>query len=729
MTEQSTTEFEAGRRAARLRDLLDYHGRRYHVLDDPEISDAEYDALFRELLSLEEKYPSLRFLYSPTARVGGAVLESLPSRRHSLPMYSLDNVFSLDEGHDFVRKMLRLLPGEEENSLAFWMEPKMDGLAMELIYERGLLVCALTRGDGETGEEVTENMRTVRNLPLRLNCPGLPPEVLEARGEVLMSKKDFAALNARRQESGGRLFANPRNAAAGSVRQLDSGVAASRPLRFLAYGTGRVEWGGGRSSVWSTQQEVMLGLRDMGFEIAPGAAICASFTELEQWWKNLALTRESFPFELDGAVAKINSLDLQDKLGFTARVPRFSVAFKFAAPQARAQLLDISIQVGRTGVLTPVAVLSPVNIGGVVVRRATLHNESEILGKDLRIGDTVLVQRAGEVIPEVVAALPDLRTGAERVYVFPRTCPECGAEVFRAAEEAAVRCLNRSCPAVLRESVKHFVSKAGLDIQGLGGKTAEQMLRENLLQSPADIFVLSDEDLLKLERKGEKSVANLRAALEQARESCTLPRLIAALGIRHVGEQTAKALAREFGSLDALAEADFAALCRVNDVGPEVAASIRDFFQTRGNRELLAALRAAGVWPVTRKTAEDAGGTGAQKSGPVFLSLFPAAGSQNPDRAKARSASLPAAVQAEKLRGRTVLFTGTLAAMGRSAAERLAEEAGADVVTGVSRKLDYLVAGDKPGSKLAKAGSLGVTVLSEDEFLSMINAPGPPEQT
>ncbi|MDR1489177.1 MAG: NAD-dependent DNA ligase LigA [Desulfovibrio sp.] len=706
---------DAAARAARLIALLEHHGRRYHVLDDPEISDAEYDALFMELLGLEEQYPVLRSPHSPTLRVGGEILESLPSRAHSLPMYSLDNVFSLGEGREYVRKLLRLLPDVDESSLSFWMEPKMDGLAMELIYERGIFVRALTRGDGLTGEEVTGNMRTVRNVPLRLS--GSVPDLVEVRGEVLISRKDFAALNARQEQSGGKLFANPRNAAAGSVRQLDSSVAARRPLRFLAYGTGRVEG----AKAWSTQQELMFWIRDLGFEIAPKAGLCLSFAALEQWWNSLVTARDSFPFELDGAVAKINSLALQEKLGFTSRAPRFAVAFKFAAPRARAKLLDISLQVGRTGALTPVANLSPVNVGGVVVRRATLHNEDEIRAKDLRIGDTVLVQRAGDVIPEVVAALPELRDGTEKVFIFPAHCPECGGGVFREKGESAVRCLNRACPAVLRESVKHFVSKAGLDIQGWGGKLAEQLLRAKLLSSPADIFALKDEDLLGLERQGEKSVANLRAALEDTRRNCTLPRLISALGIRHVGEETAKALAGEFGSLDALSAADVEALCRVRDVGPEVAASIRDFFLAEGNRRLLEDLRGQGVWPEARAMSVSE----PEREMPRQMLLpFSPDTEKKGDMAEEKSGK----AGASPLYGKTILFTGALSALSRSEASRLAEKAGAGVLSGVSARLDYLVVGDSPGSKLRKAEALGVGVLNEEEFLRMVNAPVAPEK-
>ncbi len=720
---------QAKLRAAELRTLLEHHGWRYYVQDDPEISDAEYDALFRELVLLEERWPALKSPDSPTLRVGGEVLDSLPSYAHSLRMYSLDNVFSMEEWREFVQKMLRLLPGVREGDLSFWMEPKMDGLAMELIYEKGLLVRALTRGDGEVGEEVTANMRTVKNIPLRLRDDAGPvPFLLEARGEVLMTKKDFAALNLRQEARGAKPFANPRNAAAGSVRQLDSTVAAERPLRFLAYGLGRVVWSEPSSaetvkeeaSPWNSQQECMLGLQSLGFSIAPNAALCPSVAEVETWQRALAGERKSFPFELDGAVAKLNSLPLQKRLGFTARAPRFAVAFKFEAMQAATKLEDIQIQVGRTGVLTPVAVLTPVSVGGVTVSRATLHNEDEIRAKDLRIGDKVLVRRAGDVIPEVVGPIPEKRTGEEKEFIFPSTCPECGGHVRREAGEAAWRCVNRACPAVRRESIKHFVSKAGLDIQGVGARWVEQLVDLGLVQSPADLFGLRAEKLRGLERMGEKSAANFVAALEKARTTATLPRFLCALGIRHVGEQTAKALARTFGSVEALSEATEEQLCRIPDVGPEVAAAIDDFFAEPGNKQVLADLKGLGLWPVMTVQARPARQTAAQvaarHSGIIsplaqnsLLSLL--TGSE--ERAQGQTGE-----NQNPLEGKKLLFTGSLS-LSRSEAKALAEAAGADILSGVSRKLDFLVVGEEPGSKLDKARALGISILDEQEFLRL----------
>ncbi|MDR2161532.1 MAG: NAD-dependent DNA ligase LigA [Desulfovibrio sp.] len=698
MSAGSSVPAEARKRAAELARIVEQHGRLYHVLDAPQISDAEYDALFRELQLLEEAYPALRGPDSPTLRVGGAVLDSLGARAHSRRMYSLDNAFSLEEWRDFVQRLGRLAPDAAPD---FWAEPKMDGLAMELIYERGVLAAALTRGDGDKGEVVTENMRTVRNVPLRL-APRLggPPDLLEVRGEVVITRADFAALNSRRLAAGEKPFANPRNASAGSVRQLDSRVAASRPLRFLAYGVGRVEG----AAPWATQGETMLGVRDLGLQIAPGACLLPTADDVEAWFQELAARREDYDFELDGGVVKVNSLALQERLGHTARAPRFALALKFEALRARTRLLDITVQVGRTGALTPVALLEPVNVGGVTVSRATLHNEDEIRARDIRLGDTVFVRRAGDVIPEVLGPVEEARTGEEREFRFPEVCPECGEPVSRREGEAVRRCLNRLCPAVRRESVRHFVSKAGLDIQGLGSKWIEQLVNRGLVASPADLFRLTGEDLAGLDRIGDKLAANFLQAIAGAGRSATLPRLLRALGIRHVGAQTAAALARAFGSLDALAAAPAEALLRLPDVGPEVAGSVADFFAGEGNRTLLRDLRALGIWPV-EKTALTPPGPETRRGKQLGLDM-----------------AAPAA--AGPLAGLTILFSGSLSGLTRSGAERLAEEAGARLASGVSRRLDILVAGDSPGSKLDKARALGTRILSGEEFLELLGRNG-----
>ncbi len=664
-------------RSAELRRDLEHHGWRYHVLDDPEVSDAEYDRLFRELIDLEKRYPGLRDGASPTMRVGGAVLDSLATRPHSLRMYSLDNAFSEADLRDFIERILRLLPGKTAEDLAFWVDPKMDGLAMELIYENGVLATALTRGDGEKGEVVTESMRTVRNVPLVLRGEAVP-RYLEVRGEVVITRKDFERLNARQAGSGGKPFANPRNAAAGSVRQLDSRVTAARPLRFMAYGAGLVD--GVSGGPWPTYEKVMRALEKMGFASAPGARLCPNPQSVEAAFAELAARRRDLPFDIDGVVAKLNDRALHDQLGFTARAPRWALALKFPAEQAETLLLDIAVQVGRTGVLTPVAVLEPVQVGGVSVSRATLHNEDEIAVKDLRVGDTVIVQRAGDVIPEVVRPVLDKRPPGVTSFVFPDLCPMCGQKAHRASGEAAWRCLNHTCPAVVREAIKFFASKSGLDIQGIGSRWIEEFVDKELARTPADLFRLTRGRLLGMDRMGGKLADNFLAALERARTGSALPRFICALGIRHVGEQTAKALALRYGNMDALMAASFDDLQTVPDVGPEVADSICRYFDTPGNQALLAEFKALGLWPAQETRTGPAG----------------------------------------PLSGKSMLFTGTLPGMTRGAAEKLAEQAGARIVSSVSRKLDFLVAGDAPGSKLARAQDLGIRVLDEAAFLALV---------
>ena len=668
---------EARTRARILRDALEYHGHRYYVLDDPEISDAEYDRLFHELLDLEAQYPDLRDAASPTLRVGGAVLDGLETRNHRLRMYSLDNAFSKEDLYDFADRMVRLLPGKSRDAIAFWVDPKMDGLAMELIYENGLFTTALTRGDGEKGEIVTESMRTVKNIPLRLKGDGVPA-YLEVRGEVVITRKEFEALNAKQAASGARPFANPRNAAAGSVRQLDSRVTAARPLRFMAYGVGLVDGVPGGS--WPTYELLMQNLNSMGFASAPEARLCPTIEAVGAAFEELGSKRGALPFEIDGVVAKANDIALQEALGFTARAPRWAVALKFPAIQAETTLQSIAVQVGRTGVLTPVANLEPVQVGGVTVARATLHNEDEIKAKDLREGDRVIVQRAGDVIPEVVRPVLEKRSPGAQPYVFPTVCPECREKAHRAAGEAAWRCLNNLCPAVVRESVKFFVSKSGLDVQGIGARWIEEFVDRGMVKTFADLFRLKREELLALDRMGEKLADNFLAALETARTGSTLAQLIAALGIRHVGEQTAKALASRFRTMDALMEAGYDTLQTVTDIGPEVAEAICQYFDTPGNRNLLAELKSIGLWPAMEKEEP------AASDGP--------------------------------LAGKSLLFTGTLS-IPRSEAETMAEKAGGRIVSSVSRKLDYLVAGDSPGSKLRKAGELGVTVIDEQTFLAL----------
>jgi DNA ligase (NAD+) len=542
---------------------------------------------------------------------------------------------------------------------------------------------ALTRGDGQKGEIVTENMRTVKNLPLRLRGDN-PPRLLEVRGEVVIARADFISLNLARQKQEEKVFANPRNAAAGSVRQLDSSVAASRPLRFMAYNIGRVETGGIH---WKTQQEIIAGLEQYGFAVAPEAELCAHPDQVADYYIKMSRNREKILFDIDGVVAKLNRLDWQELLGFTAHAPRFAVAMKFKAQQVRTKLVDITVRVGRTGVLTPLAVLAPVNVGGVVVSRATLHNEDEIKAKDLRIGDTVVVQRAGEVIPEVVGTVLSERKGTERVFIFPDKCPECASPVHRKPDEAASRCLNKLCPAVRRQTVIHFVSKAGLDIRGIGEKWIVMLMDKGMVHTPADLFRLQKADLLRLERMGDKQADNFVNALDEARKNSSLRRLLCALGIRHVGEQTAAALAEKYRNLDELAAAGPDALLRIDDIGPEAALSITDFFMEPGNKTLLAELRCLGLWPQN--------------------GVSPAPGNAPENR-----------MPASPLSGKRVLFTGTLS-ISRDKAGKIAENAGASVVTVISKSVDFLVVGEAPGAKLRKAQSLGLAVLAEDEFIKL----------
>lgn len=662
----------------RLHKDLAYHSWRYYVQDDPEIDDSEYDRLYHRLKALEEEYPSLIRPDSPTQKVGGEVLDSLPNREHSLRMYSLDNVFNVEEWNDYTQKTLKLLPGRRAADLSFWAEPKMDGLAMELIYENGLLTAALTRGDGLKGELVTENIRTIKNVPLRLHGDNLP-ELIEVRGEVVITHKDFEALNSKQAGQGGKIFANPRNAAAGSVRQLDPKITASRPLRFMAYGIGLYRFADGRA--FASQSEIMDSIKSYGLAVAPDARLCNSPSEVAAYYTSLGERRSLLDFDIDGVVAKLNRLDWQDALGYTSHAPRWAMALKFPAQQKETKLLDIIVNVGRTGAVTPVAVLEPVNVGGVVVQRATLHNEDEIRAKDLLIGDMVIIQRAGDVIPEVVRSVPEKRNGSEQAFVFPAICPECEHPIHREPGEAAWRCVNKLCPAVVKESIIHFVSKAGLDIQGVGASWVETLVDKGMVKTPADLFRLTPLDFMKLDRMGTRLAEKFVNAFEAARTGSSLSRLIAGLGIRHVGEQTARALSETYRDLDEMAAASLEDLQKIPDIGPEVAASIVDFFGDSGNKSLLIELKELGLWPVAEEKAAIA------PDAPLF--------------------------------GKTVLFTGTLST-SRGEAKKKAEAAGAKVVSAISKSVDYLIAGTEAGSKLTKAKELGVAVLDEEAFNALL---------
>ncbi len=667
----------AAERARRLRRTIEQANYDYYVNDAPTLTDAEYDSLFRELQALEEAHPALRTPDSPTQRVGAPPSARFASVKHSTPMLSLNNAFSDEEIDAFDRRVREGL--ETESEVDYAVEPKFDGLAVSLTYEDGVFAFGATRGDGYTGEDVTSNLKTVRAIPLRIEH-GHVPARLEVRGEVLMLRRDFERLNEAQRARGEREFANPRNAAAGSLRQLDSRITADRRLTFFAYGIGVIEGGEVPGDRHSRQLAYPESLR---FPVARQRSVVQGAAGLIGYYRAMLESRLSLPYDVDGVVYKVDALRDQAELGFVSRAPRFAIAHKFPAQEATTQVLDIEVQVGRTGALTPVARLKPVVVGGVTVTNATLHNEDEVRRKDVYIGDFVSVRRAGDVIPEVVAVLQERRPPSARPFVMPRKCPVCGSRVERQPDEAVARCTaGLFCPAQRKQALLHFASRRAMDIDGLGEKLVDQLVDQQLVATPADLYRLDAKTFARLERMAEKSAANLVKAIDRSRGT-TLARLIYALGIRNVGEATARDLARHFGSLDALASADETALAEVPDVGPVVAASIAAFFREPHNRKVLAALRREGVsW------AED---------GP----------------AQARSAHLA---------GKTFVLTGTLPGMTRDEARQRIEAAGGKVAGSVSRKTDFVVAGAEPGSKLDKSLELGVPVLDEAGLLELLTA-------
>lgn len=653
--------------------LLEYHNRLYYQLDAPEISDAEYDTLFRELATLEEHYPELVIAESPTQRVGSAPVSRFRDVTHRLPMLSLENATSDEEIRTKldarVKKELGLA---DEASIVYTCEPKMDGLAVELVYVDGTLTVASTRGDGVTGEDVTANIRTLRGLPLQLIGEGVP-SLLEVRGEVYLSLQAFQKINRGREENGEPPFANPRNAAAGSLRQLDPKITARRPLSMYCYAPGLVE-----GAEFSSQHQFLNASAGWGLPVNPLIRKVESVDGAVAYYHEMQERRESLPYEIDGTVVKVDSFRLQRELGEKSRSPLWAVACKFPPRQAETVLEDILLSVGRTGVVTPVAQLRPVEISGVTVARATLHNWDELAAKDIRIGDTVIVERAGDVIPAVVKVIVERRNGAELQVTPPEVCPECGSPVVRIADEVALRCMGISCPPQIRESIKHFASRGAMDIDGLGDKIVEQLLSLGLIHTVADLYGLNKDDFMRFERMGDKLASNLLAALE-ASKTRDLARYIYALGIRHVGVRTAKALAQAFGSLDNLENATVEELISVRDIGTTVAQSIFTFFNNNDNRAVINQLKVYGVYPAA--VAKTVGG---------------------------------------RLSGKNFVFTGTLTRFSRDDARKLVEDQGGNVVGSVSRKTDYVVAGDEAGSKLAKALELGVAVLSEVEFLALL---------
>lgn len=665
-----------------LRAQLQQWAHEYYVLDAPTVPDGEYDRVFQQLQALEGAYPELVTPDSPTQRVIGAVLDGLTPVRHVVPMLSIrtetDNEASGAEAFDArVRRELEL--DDSAAPVEYVAEPKFDGLAMSLRYEHGKLVHAVTRGDGEVGEDVTHNIRTIRQIPLSL--PADAPPVLEVRGEVYMRRADFARLNERQEAAGGKLFANPRNAAAGSVRQLDSNIAMQRPLSFFAYGVGEVtpvEQGG---PDFVTHYGMLMQLKAWGFPVAPQVRIAHGAAELVQFHEFMGQERPQLPYEMDGVVYKVNSLALQRQLGFVTREPRWAVAHKYPAEEMPTVMEGIDVQVGRTGKLTPVARLAPVSVGGVTVTNATLHNLFEIRKKGVRVGDTVVVRRAGDVIPEVVRRVPGERAAYVPNFRMPAACPICGSEVVREKGEANHRCTGGLfCAAQRKEALLHFAARRAMDIEGLGDKLVDQLVDGNVVRSLPDLYRLRLDDLASLDRMAEKSAQNVLDALEKSK-STTLNRFLFGLGIRHVGEATAKDLARHFGTLDAIMAASVEQLLEVRDVGPVVAESIHTFFAQPHNREVVQQLRECGVhW----------------------------------------EEGAPAEKAPQILAGKTVVLTGTLPTMGRDEAKELLEAAGAKVSGAVSKKTSYVVAGAEAGSKLTKAQELGVPVLDEAGMLALL---------
>ena len=670
-------------RAAILRAEIERHNEAYYRHDAPTIPDAEYDKLFRELQALEVLHPTLLTPDSPTQRVGAAPLKAFPSRRHGMPMLSLNNAFEPAEVEAFDQRVRDGL--ESIAAVDYAVEPKFDGLAISLTYEHGFFTRGATRGDGATGEEVTPNLRTLRCLPLRLSGAGWP-ELIEIRGEVLLFKQAFVELNARQRERGDKEFANPRNAAAGSLRQLDSRITASRPLSFFAYGVGA----GGDQLTLKTHGELMDQLVVWGFPVAEERRIVQGSKGLLAYFAEIGEKRAKLPYDIDGVVYKVNRLAAQTQLGFVSRAPRFAIAHKFPAEEALTVVVGIDVQVGRTGAITPVARLQPVFVGGVTVTNATLHNEDEVRRKDVRVGDTVIVRRAGDVIPEVVAIVPEKRPsrdlfGGEPLhppFIMPKTCPECDSVIAKGVDEAIARCTGGLfCPAQRKAALTHFAARRAMDIEGLGDKLVDQLVDAGLVHSPADLYGLSMETLAGLDRMGEKSAQNLVAAIEKSKQT-TLARFIFSLGIRNVGESTARDLAKHFGQLDCLLAADSETLQLVADVGPVVAASLAAFFGESHNRQIIERLRTAGVnWPEGVSV----------EAGPKLLA------------------------------GKTLVLTGTLPTLKRDEAKAMIEAAGGKVSGSVSKKTDFVVAGEEAGSKLEKALELGVPVLDEIEFLKLLS--------
>ncbi len=663
-------------RVKKLREEIEYHNYRYYVLDSPVISDAEYDALMRELRGLEERYPELITPDSPTQRVGSPPAKEFRQVSHAEPMLSLDDAFTEEEVLEFDKRIKRFLNLSEDEEIEYTVEPKMDGLAVELIYEDGVFTVGATRGDGLIGEDVTNNLKTIKSIPLRLmRNEDLPiPRRLDARGEVFMEKKKFEKLNEERLAQGKNPFANPRNAAAGSLRQLDPNVTANRPLDIFFYGVGKVE-----GYEFKTQWEILTTLPKWGLKTNPLCRLVKGIKAAIEYHHQIEKRREGLLYELDGVVIKVNDLSLWERLGTKARSPRYALAYKFEPTQVTTQVLDIVLQVGRTGAVTPVAVLKPVQVGGVIVSRATLHNEDEIRRKDIRIGDWVLVQRAGDVIPEVVMAIKDRRTGKEKEFEMPKVCPVCGSKLLRKPGEAVWRCPNKKCYAQLVRHLQHFASRNAMDIEGLGTKVAKALIDTGVVRDIGDLYYLKVEDLLQLPGFALKKAKNLYNAIQKSKKT-SLARFLYALGIRHVGEVVAQILAQHFKSLDKIMKASAAELMTIPGIGPEVAHSIVEYFRNERNRKTLEKLLKAGI----------------------------------------EFEEIQEEKREEPLKGLSFIFTGALKSMPRDEAKKRVQALGGRVTSSISKNVDFVVVGEKPGSKYQRAQRLGLKIINEEEFLRLI---------
>ena len=662
---------EAKTRIEKLRKEIDHHNYRYYVLDDPSVSDAEYDRLMRELAEIENAWPDFFSPNSPTLRVGAKPLEAFSTVTHRTPMLSLANAMDAEEVADFDKRVKKLL---NVTDLDYVMEVKIDGLAVELVYENGEFVLGSTRGDGYTGEDITQNLRTIRAIPMKIiENPDMPtPSLLEVRGEIYMGRKEFNELNMKRELSGEPLFANPRNAASGSVRQLDPKIIAGRRLNIFCYAAGEVV-----GVNIKTHFQFLEYLKRWGFRVNPYAKPCKNLDEVLDYYKYIHSVRDTIDYEIDGTVIKVDRLDYQDTLGAVSRSPRWAVAYKFEAHEEITKINRIDVQVGRTGALTPVAILEPVTVSGVEVSRATLHNEDEIKRKDIMIGDTVIVSRAGDVIPEVVRVIKERRTGNEETFEMPDTCPICGEQVVRPPGEAIRRCINISCPAQIKGSIEHFASKRAMDIDGLGEKLVEQLVDKNIIKDVSDLYYLNKETLSGLDRMADKSAENIINAISASKKP-TFARFIYALGIRHVGEHISTLLAEQYKDIHALTAAREEELINIPEIGPEVSNSIIVFFKDEKNNKTIQRMLESGVEIEYKKE------------------------------------------EIKPLKGLTFVFTGTMKEMARDEARKKAEALGAKTSSSISKKVDFLVAGEEAGSKLDKARELGVKVLSEEDFLEMI---------